>query len=40
MQDSASSYKAIKVRLNLYCRQIPYIKFPLYYPNLNFIKYI
>jgi transposase len=40
MQDNAPSHRSYETRTNLYLRQIPYIKFPPYSPDLNLIEHV
>ena len=40
MQDNAPSHRSQKTRRNLRLRQIPYVKFPPYSPDLNLIEHV
>ena len=40
MQDNAPSHRSYETRVNLHLRQIPYIKFPPYSPDLNLIEHV
>ena len=40
MQDNAPSHRSYETRVNLHLRQIPYIKFHPYSPNLNLIEHV
>src|SRR2546429_2170681 len=40
MQDNAPSHRSYETKMNLLRRQIPFIKFPPYSPDLNLIEHV